>query len=242
MTVSRQHKTPESQGPIERPAEVSPDVGRDPAVEQAVGLGNAAFAERLGGGEHDAPALAVDTGAIREVAAPMVDRAILALQIVPHFPGQVDGFVATIEASSLPADRKAALVDKLRDDEATATGIHDAVVRAAGADDADVRGELCDALDTVHRALRDGRVDEAAHTLAAGDRIVPLSEAARDGAVHDRAEAMIRDVAAAVVASGPLAGRGDAARDLVRDVHLALVWAEEEEEEEVSDVEAPEEA
>jgi hypothetical protein len=221
--MSKQRKTPD-----QAPAGPRVEAGRAREPE-AAGPGNAAVQDVMAG-------RVVETRApldvVRDVAAPMVDRAVLALQIYPRGP-EVDRFVQILERSGLADDRKSALVDRLRTDEAGAAGVAEVVTRHFGGDGEDVRGAIVDALDAVGRGLREGGPGESGATWRIGEVEHGLGVAALDGAVASRAEALVAELAARLAPApiGAASDPGEALRALCRDLHLRLLWDEEEEEE-----------
>ena len=197
---------------------------RAPSAEGA--LGNAALQDQLAGVDAQA-----GLDVVRDVAFPMVERALLALQLEPR-GSEVDRFVEIVERSHLSEERRALLADRLRTDEAAALGVRDAMERWFGSDAPEVRDAVSDMLDAVWRGLENGFADEAGARWQIDDHEIALSEAAISGPVAARAEAMVADLAQ-TLATGAMAGEraGEAVRGFCRDVLLALVWDEEEEEE-----------
>lgn len=211
--------------PEQAPDKETPAPGVEASVPEQDALGNLGFQARIDGDGQDAqPGLDV----VRDVAFPMVERAILALELTPPDSSRMDRFVEILEASHLPDDRKQLLVDKLQTDRAAAHGIEQAVERWFGTDGPDVRASVSGALDAVWAALENGT--GAGSEWQVGDRAVSLSEGAVDGSVADRAEALVSDLADgfATQVSGP------SVRGFCRDVYLAIVFDEEEEEEDYS--------
>jgi hypothetical protein len=222
--MTRQRK----QAPEAIPARGATGSEREIVPESAVG--NAALQDRLAGGD------VADLGRVREVASPLVERAVLALQLVPRGSEQVQRFVDILARSHLPDERKELLSDRLRTDEAIALGVHEAIERWFSADTPEFRGALVEALDRVGSALQHGSGDTAAGKWRDDVRDVPLSGGVLTGAMAGRAEALIADLAIGLiegpVAEGAKGGVGAAVRGFCSDVLLALVWDEEEEEEE----------
>ncbi len=232
--MSKQRKTPE-QAPVGSRSEGSRAKEAESGRE---GPGNAAVQDQISGRAADG---AVGLDVVRETAAPMLDRAALALQLFPRERTQVERFAGILEKSNLPDDRKAALIERLRSDEAAANGVAEVVARHFGADGDEVRGAIVDGLDTLGRSLADGGPGSEHSSWQVGDREIALSAAALEGAVSTRAEALLSDLADSLLA-GLAATRspGEAVVGLCRDLNLALLWDEEEEEEGL-DVAAPEE-
>jgi hypothetical protein len=202
--MSKQHKPPE------RLPEGRSDRALDPLTHEST-ESNAVVGERIAG--------APDAGwaEVRDTALPVVERAMLALQIPFREPAQVGRFVEIIEKSHLSDDRKAEVIDRLRSDDLAARGVSDALQRWFGNDNEAVRGEALDALGRVYRTLQGGDVVEAG-----------------EGTLGARSEAAIAAVAAreASGASPPGPEAGGAVRNFCRDVQLALLWDEEEDEDE----------
>ena len=198
----------------------------DPLLVDQGALGNEALQERLAEPAKESVPLDV----VRDVALPMVERAVLALEL--RAAAGSDRFIEILEASHLPDDRKQLLIDRIQTDKAAVHSIDEAVARWFP--DA-TWGDVSKALDAVWTGLAQGVA--AGSGWQVGTRDVALSDAARDGAVSVRAEALVGDVASAVVPAGPAresatGGIGEAVRGLCRDVVLAFAFDEEEEEEE----------
>jgi len=205
----------------------------DPLLAEQDVRGNQALQAQLGG-EH-APEPEVGMDVVRDVAVPVVERAVLALELGPLDSERHDRFVEIVQASHLPEDRRQILADKLSTDQAAASAIADAVGRWFGQDGAALRSDVSRVLDSVWTGLVQGR--SVAGGWQVGDQEVPLSSEARQGALAGRAEALVADVAEVVAPSGPArdgarGGLGAAVRGLCRDVVLAFAFDEEEEEEE----------
>ncbi len=181
------------------------------APERATEAGGKDVSPELSADSNAAAQLQVgqpDWAAVREVAAPMVQRTLLALELQPR-ETQLDRFVAILERSKLPEDRKEWLIDRLRTDESTAHQVRDSVERWFHQDNEATRQQVGDVLAAVSGALFDP------------DTVVSASP----GTAQARAEAAIAELSAAQGASG------EAILGLCRDLHLALWWEEEEEEE-----------
>lgn len=196
---------------------------RAPSSEHAeldeLQLGNQAHQDRLSAAD-------ASLEVVRDAASPLVERAILALQLEPRDAGEVERFVEIVERSRLGEERRDVLVDRLQTDRAAAEGIRDAVQRWFQADGPDVRESVVGALDLVLDSLYDGAPAGAEWALADGAR-VQLTGEALQGSLGSRAEALLRDVAAHVAP----AVDSVAVQGFCRDVQLALLWDEEEEEE-----------
>ena len=218
-------RTPEPARPERAPAR-APE--RDPALADQEALGNRALQQRLATTEDTA----VGFDAIRDVAFPQVERAILALQLVPREPERQARLVEILERSHLPEERRQVLVDKLQTDGAAARGVREALARWFGGEPEQVRDPLTRGLDGVSEALQGGAAGEEG--WSAGDRVLPLSAEAREGSVSGRAEALVRDLADGLPApeAAPRAPTfGAALQGFIRDVTLAIAFDEEEEEE-----------
>ena len=226
--MGKQRKTPE-QAPREPSKSAGPAHGVDPSLAEREGLGNAEIQARIAGGGVESTVASLDV--VRDTALPLVGRAILALQMVAR-GDELERFVAIVEKSNLPADRKDQIVDRLRSDEAVATSIGDAVAKWFGADGPSVRDGIFHDLGAIEAAMLGGA--EVDGTWRVADRDVALSNDARDGGLPGRADAFVGDIARATVQTAPEAVRG-----FCHDVHLALMWMDEEEEE-LNDPVAPE--
>jgi len=226
----RSDRGPERPESSERGPAKGPEI--DPLLVEQGAVGNEAL-QGLLGTDHETGEAGVDLDVVRDVALPMVERAVLALELSAVAGVRPDRFVAIVEASNLSDDRKQVLVDKLQTDRAASGAIDDAVARWFGADAA--RADVSKALDAVWAGLADGSAAGSAWRV--GTRDVDLSSDAKEGATVSRAEALVGDVAHAVVPAGPAregaqGGIGPAVRGLCRDLILAFAFDEEEEEEE----------
>lgn len=210
-----------------------------PGIEHdALGLGNQALQAQLAS-EGRGP---VPFDVVRDAAFPLVERAVLSLQLEPRGAAEVSRFVEILERSHLPEERRALLVDRIQTDQAVAEGIGAAVQRWFAADTAEVRAALEGTLDAVFDALH-GHGDAASWTLPDG-AVVSLAADALEGGVSGRAEALVRELAdhTAIAELGAAEGAsvGEAVRGFCADVQLALQWDEEEEEERDGDYAAEE--
>lgn len=197
--------------PGRAPQPAPPERARAPsALDREVSPGNQALQDEVGA--------TVDLDVIRDVAFPLVERAILALQVVPRDADRHERLVEILERSHLPEDRRQVLVDKLQTDRAAGLGVLEAVGRWFPGQP---RTEVGRALDEVWRGLQEGHPDTGAWAI--GEERIPLSGATLEGTVNDRAESLVGDLAG----SGSF---GVALRGFVRDVYLALAFDEEEEE------------
>jgi len=224
--------------PARTPEQVSPEpeATRLPEGEVSIPeqdeLGNQAVQAQMGG-EGSGEVVAFDV--VRDVAFPIVERAILALQLFPPEHVRVDRFLEILAHSHLPEDRKQVLMDRLQTNRTGAAGVEEAVGRWFDGDVEEVRIALGAALDAVSRGLEDGAEEGGAWRI--GETAVALSDDAREGPVNARAEALVSDLADGVASPGPArakegSGFGAALRGFCRDVYLAIVFDEEEEEEE----------
>jgi hypothetical protein len=233
--VGKQHQSGRSSDRDETPEQApaqAPEV--DPLLAEQDARGNQALQAQLGGDQVAEPQQ-VGMDVVRDVAVPLVERAVLALELGPLEPGRHERFVEIVEGSRMPEDRRQILVDKLTTDQAAASAIEEAVGRWFGQDGPALRSDVSRVLDAVWTGLVQGRA--VADGWRVGEQEVPLSEDAQQGAIAGRAEAMVADVADAVAPSGPAregarGGLGAAVRGLCRDVVLAFAFDEDEEEEE----------
>ncbi len=202
----------------------APSVGaRHDQVEDAAEVSSNAELQS----EHVADA---DLDLVREIAAPLVERALLALALPARPPAQVDRFVEVVERSALPAERQHELVGKLRADQAADTAVRAAVARHLG--DASARESATRLLDAVHRDLTHGGGQE--HAWVVGDHRVELSAAVREGQVGARADALVRELADARGADVGLGGSGPSTLALCRTLQHLLFEEEDEEEDELA--------
>jgi hypothetical protein len=195
-------------------------------------LGNQALQAQMSGEGSD-EVVAFDV--VRDVAFPMVERAILALQLGPPEHARIDRFLEILARSHLPEDRKQVLMDRLQTGRTGAVGVGEAVKRWFDGDSEEVRDALGSALDAVSRGLEEGAEVDGAWQM--GEESVSLSDAAREGPVNDRAGALVSDLADGVATEKPAqtgesGSFGVALRRFCRDVYLAIAFDEEEEEEE----------
>ncbi len=220
--MSKQRKSPEQAAPEREVEKPGVGVGPESATPEHAGLGNAAIQARMAGGSVEE---ATPFDVVRDTALPMVGRAALALEVEPK-GALVDRLVAIVEQSELPAERKDAICERLRGDETLATGISEALTRWFGSDGADVRSAVSADLSRIEDALADGRMEAGGWRTP--DVLIAVSPAAFEGTAAARAEVLIADLARATSSTaGP-----DAMLGFCRDLHLALMWLEEEEEEE----------
>lgn len=210
--MPKQHRTP-GQKPPERREE-------GPKSEQTGEIvGNAALQERMAGGAVTQSGVA-PLDVVRDTALPVVGHALIGLQLVPR-GDQIDRFVDVLSRSHLPDDRKSELIERLRSDEAVAAQVREAVERWFGPDSESVREGINKDLAQVEAALLDGAAAEGGWQL--GSQQFALSSI--EGSITARADAMIGDLATGL-------GLGaEAVQGFCRDVHLALMWLEEEDEE-----------
>lgn len=231
--MAKQRKAPEQAPPDQREAEkpgVSTGLGPESATPEHAGLGNAAIAARMAGAEVEQ---ATPFDVVRDTALPMVGRAALALQVEPK-GALVERLVEIVVQSELPEDRKDAICERLRGDESVATGISEALTRWFGADGADVRQSVSADLSRIEDALTDGRMESGGWRT--NDVLIAVSALAAEGSATSRAEALIADLARATSATaGPEAMLG-----FCKDLHLALMWLDDEEEEDLSPDVVPE--
>ena len=169
-------------------------------------------------------AAAAELDVVREVAAPMVERAALTLELPSLSADKVDRLVSIVEGSRLPSSRVADIVDKLRDDQAARAAVDAAVERFAGGDVAAMRSGL----DAVHHALVVGSFEGS--TWFAGDRAIALGDRSMQGTVASRAEGLVADLGHAVASDGLGGEAGSAIRSFCLAVQH-LLWEEDEEQE-----------
>lgn len=222
--MSKQKRTSPSHAPATR----APSEQQEEASGE-LDFGNQAAQEQLGGPVQVEP---VSLDVVRDAAIPMVERAILALQITPRREAQVARFVEILQRSRLPEERKALLQDHLLTDQTAAQGIRDAVERWFAVDSEATRDALVGALDSVIDALA-GHAGDGGWVLPDG-RTLSLGDEALTGSLSSRAEALVSELVEEL-GPGGLDGAGHgvgaAVRGFCRDVQLALLWDEEEEEE-----------
>jgi hypothetical protein len=176
-------------------------------------LGNQAFAARLGTSETES---AVPFDVIRDSARPMVERALLAVEIRPMPPAVCARYVEILASSMLPAAQQQRLIDKLVGDQAVATGISDLLARHFEGEESEVRLALGSGLDAVLDAL-----DSAPERDTTGH------------SVGEQASTLIGDLAASeapeLATHAPSVSAAVTA--VCRALFLATYWEEEEEEE-----------
>lgn len=235
--MAKKHKPAQGRDEARAPgAERDPELGLDPTVVQQGAVGNQALQDKISGQERGTPQVS-DPDLARDTAFPLVERALIALQMLPRPQADVDRFVQILERSHLPEERRALLVDKVRSDQAAALGAQRAVERAFGADGTALRSGLIDTLDAVWAGLQAGRA-EGASWVVPERAPVPLGDVAADSeaATGVRAEALVRDLAAGMVAPELVGERdpgavADAVQAFCRDAQVLILWDEEEEEE-----------
>lgn len=183
------------------------------ALSEQSALGNAALMAQLGPESEQVG----HSDAIREFAAPLVERTMFALQVLPRDAAEVARFVEIVDRSNLPD--KDRLLARLQGNQDVALGIEAAMRDAFGATDEALRSDLVSLLDAVWQSVQDGDA--------------PIG----DATVGERAESWVADLAAEQVSEklterlGPEADIAEAVRTFSRQVYLALALDEEEEEE-----------
>jgi hypothetical protein len=178
-------------------------------------LGNQALAARLGDAATES---AVPFDVIRDSARPMLDRALLAVEIRPVDPSASARYLEILASSLLPEAHRQRLVDKLVGDQAVASGVSDLLARHFEGEEAEVRFALGSALDAVWDVL-DGVEERETAGNSVGEKASRLiGDLAESAAPELRTQAP--SVSAAVTA-------------FCRALFLATYWDEEEEEEDV---------
>ena len=208
--------------------------------DSELALGNAAFQQQMGDDaiRRDLAPLEV----VGEVAAPMVERTMWALQLSLPDGDLLERQLAILQRSSLPQAQTAQLMDNLRSDHLLAQSVKDAVEQCVGSDSGDTRGALWDALERVHGGLQHGgpTSDELGWNLNDGSKV----DVTADGqSTQGRAGQLVAQLAEASAGdrlremTEEKGGAGAAIRNLCTALHLAIWFDEEEEEEEVGWVE-----
>ena len=211
-----------------RPPSRSPETGEGQSQEstESRGRSNAALQESLGGGSTEA----VPLDLIRDAAVPMIDHAILALQLQALPAAELARYTEVLQSSRLPEDHRRALEDRLRADASVADVVARTVASVAGEDGPEARGALIDALAAVEDALVSGSAADSG--WSAGSAVVDLGADALEGERHQRVRALIRDVAEQVAVLDVAAeGPGAAVTRVV--LALAVLMLEDEEEDEL---------
>ncbi len=202
----------------------------DPSLLDQAALGNAVVQARMEGGEEVVASSGPDLEVVAAVAAPLVQRAIAALQLDPSDAARLERRVEILERSRLP--EKDALIDQLHGDETARSTVDTLLDTHFGGHDPDTRWAVDGVLASVRDALA-GQGSEAGWTDSQGT--VALSDAARAGSLDSRAQALIADLAGArAPESGRSAAQDDVGRStasLVRSLALMVLLDEEEEEE-----------
>lgn len=216
--TGREHQ-PQREGQV-----AGPEVQQaDPSLVQQDALGNQALQASIDGPDVEAE---VGLDVVRDTAIPMVDHALLALQLLAPRDVSHERLVEILERSSLPG--REGLIARLDETRSQIDAVREAVERLFG--DA---GAAEAALDATLRGLEGGSAAGADWQTDAG--AVALSGGVLAGSVSDRAEALVSDLAqhlappASREASGGSPGR--AASELCRALFLAVAFDEEEEEE-----------
>lgn len=235
--MSKQQRPP--QRATEQASAGRTDVAREhePSVGEQAVLGNQALAAQLeGGASAELGGRTSSAGPLesaRAEALPRVERGILALSAEPRSAERVDRFVAVLESSKLPADRKSVLIEKLTGDQEAAVAVERAAERWFGGVGEQARQAGLAALDGVWDALIGGSPTEAGWRV--GDREIALTDEVRSGAPGERAEHLVAELA-----SSRDPASGEAVRGFCREVYLIVAWHEEDEDDELISAPAPE--
>jgi hypothetical protein len=185
----------------EREADAERRLDRGHETTEEVELGNAAHAAEVGG--------IVPLDAARDAALPLLDHARLALQLQADLRTSYDRLIQIVGGSDL--EEAGWLSERL----AAAAGGRAAVAEAVGRWFGEVPVAAVDgALARVERALRDGAAEGAAWVHGGARVDVPAADT-----VHGAVDQLVGAVG------------GGAVLGLVRQLHLAVLLDEEEEEE-----------
>lgn len=203
--MSKRHRAPGDRA-------VGPEAAQGTGEGFAFATSNQAIQAALGA------ASARGAAEIGAIAASVARHAALALQLPAPAPVQTARFSAIIAASAL-GERRDALLERLGGEARLSAAVADAVRAATGADSDAARAALSAALTDAERALGEGPAADG--TFHAGESRVAVAAA---GAAGDRADALLREVAAATGHDGA------ATAAFARAVLLAVVFAEDEEE------------
>ncbi len=211
--MGKQKKTPGKQ----QPTKSDRDSQRPELAEQAA-MGNAALLAGIG------PAGELSFGAdmaARDLAAPRVGRAVLALELLPRETAQVGRFLDIIANSRLPDERKGAISERIERDHQAASGISEAVLAHSGEDTREIRTALVTTLEGLWNELQGGELDGRVWTSPDGSQR-ELSDAVSGESSESAAEALVSEL------STP------ATQQLCSAISLALMMLHGEEEEEES--------
>ncbi|MCO4746557.1 MAG: hypothetical protein KC912_17315 [Proteobacteria bacterium] len=234
--MSKQRKTGREAGHKSASAQKAPETSTESLV------GNRAVADQFSATEVDRKEPGLDT--VREVAFPLIERASLALHLEPKPAAEVERFIAILERSHFDRSHKDALIDKVEGDQAAAIAVQDAVERALGTVDDELRSGVIDALDKAWTSLHEGSPGQ--DSWVHGEATLELSEASLVGPVGDRAGGLIADLVNHLGSDEMKQGldekgAGAAIAHFCRSVVLAYHF-EEEEEEEFGSLAGPEES
>jgi len=221
--VAKRHKPPSKKPPATDTQESvrgdQADLDLDPSLAEQGVLGNAALQARMVGADREPDTGVVEHSEVSAHALPLVEHALVALQLQPRPEAEVARFVEIVEGSRLSEERKEALVERLVDDQTAASQAVSAVESHLGPQDASARSRWAEVFASVADAMRAGEV-------AVGPT---------EGSVADRAAEWIGQLVSQRMPDVATPS-GDTAADVASLCRSVVLWVhfEEDEEEDVA--------
>lgn len=126
-----------------------------------------------------------DLAGAPEPAGRLADRVGLALRLAPKDAAATERLAGLVARSGLPADRRAAVVERLRGDQAVADAVARAVATWVGGDSEAARSDLVSAFDAAATALA---------TAPGGELEVAAAVAERTGVAAEAVAGLCREV------------------------------------------------
>ena len=201
---------------------------RESTIEQRNQQGSADHELALGNqavqrGMTEAGVPVPDFEQVTNAALPVVEQALLAVQLQPRDATLTNRLVDTLTNSSLSEERRDAILGRLQEDQAVADAVQAALENAFGLDSDGLREALWSSLDRTWTALMEGEVRHG-------------EDMAEGQSVSQRASALVGELAAqnrderldALVDSRSAA---PAIQQFCRSIALLLHWEDDEEEE-----------
>ena len=209
-------------------------------LEQEATVSNAEFEQSMirGAGASDT---GPEVSILRDVALPMLEHTMLALQITEPDQVALGRFREILQRSELGRDSVAELSAILDLKQAAAITVQRAMEECFGQDSEIVRGEIWTSLRDSWEALSTGDVSEdKGHWVVSEEQRIALTSLEDSASTTDRAYCLLRDLTTQFTSSAirEKASAQDTesapVHQLVRRLYLAVAFDEEEEEEVVA--------
>jgi hypothetical protein len=165
-----------------------------------------------------------ELSSVCEAALPLVEQALLAVQLSPRDTALTERLVTTLETSSLSSSRRDAIVARLQEDQAISDAVRSALENSFGQDSPELREALWGSLDQTWSTLMDG--DATAAFEGGSSQSVSQQAGTLVGTLTSTSSIGTLDSHMAREAISP------AIQQFCRSIALLLYWEEEEEEEE----------